>query len=399
MIETIGDGSVGTRSTGEDSSLSGTAAAGVPVRPRIALAHDWLVGLRGGEQVLDRCARLFGPTDLYTLVRDERRALTPAIDACRVVVSPLQVIPGARDRWRRHMIPLMPWAVGRLEVAPCDLLLSTSSAVMKSIRPPDGVPHLCYCHTPARYFWGQREAYAGGDGGRLRTIGLAAMGPWFRRWDRRTADRVTRFLANSTHTRDRIRAAFGRDADVVHPPVRTSFFTPDGRAPEDFWLVVSALEPYKRVDLAVAAAGARRERLLVVGDGSQRRHLERMAGPTVTFLGRVPDDALRDVYRRARALLFPQVEDFGIIAVEAMACGCPVIANAEGGSRDIVEDGSSGLLFDQQTVDSLAAAMGRCLQSTPTTAACRARAERFSESRFDAAILAHVRDLLESCGR
>ncbi|MDY7110284.1 MAG: glycosyltransferase [Planctomycetota bacterium] len=360
---------------------------------RIALAHDWLVGLRGGERVLDRLARLFGPTELYVLV-DDGRHLTDAISACRVVTSPLQRFPGAAGRLRRHYLPLMPWAVGRIRVAPCDLLVSTSSAVMKSIRPPAGTPHLCYCHSPARYIWEQSADYALGTGGRLRRIGLSLLEKRFKRWDRATADRVTKFLANSAHTAARIERCFDRQADVVYPPVRTDFFTPDEEVSREDWLlVVSALEPYKRTDMVIEAANRASLPLKIVGGGSQASVLRDLAGPTVEMVGRLEDEALRDVYRRARALIFPQVEDFGIIPVEAQACGCPVLAFAAGGALETVTE-QTGVFFDAQTPEAIIEAVRALDDATITTAACRANAERFSEEAFDEAMRRQVAEVL-----
>lgn len=364
---------------------------------RIVLAHDWLVGLRGGERVLDRIARLVGPTDLYTMVNDSR-PLTEAISACSPIVSPLQRFPGAAGRLRRHYLPLMPWAVGRLKVDPCDLIISTSSAFMKSIKPPRGAAHLCYCHSPARYIWEQTEDYAHGSGGRSRSLGLGLLGPSLRRWDRATAKRVTSFLANSAHTAARIRRCFHRDAEVVYPPVRTNFFTPETNpeyAREDWYLVVSALEPYKRTDLVIEAANRARIALKVVGGGSQQETLQALAGPTVQMLGRVDDDQLRSLYRRARALIFPQAEDFGIVAVEAQACGCPVVAFAGGGALETVTE-TTGVFFERHTVDDLIDAINRIEPRQNGAAACRLQAERFSEETFDRAMSAQISALLSS---
>ena len=365
---------------------------------RITLAHDWLVGKRGGEAVLDRLARLFGPADLYTLV-DDGVPITEAISACRVVTSPLQRLPGARGRLRRHYLPLLPWAVERLRVEPCDLLISTSSAVMKSIIPPGAAPHLCYCHAPARYLWAQSEAYgsrAGTTGGRLRLLGLRAVRKRFRRWDRRTATRVTRFLANSRYIADEIRRCFNRDAHVVYPPVATDYFTPDaGVEREDWLLVVSALEPYKRIEVAIEAANRTGVRLKVAGAGTQRAALHAVAGPTVEMLGRVEGPALRDLYRRARALIYPQVEDFGITAVEAQACGCPVVALEAGGALDSVTD-ETGVFFDEPGVDGLCEGLGVLDNKRIDPAACRRNAERFATEIFDREITRHAADLLRN---
>lgn len=365
------------------------------ISPRIHLAHDWLVGLRGGEWVLDRLARMYGPTTLYTLVDDEQ-PLTPAIDACEKRVSFLQMLPGANGSLRRWYLPLFPLAVSTMRTQPCDLIISTSSAVMKSIRPPDGVPHLCYCHSPARYLWGQEDDYAHGHGGGVRSFGLRMMRTRFRPWDRATADRVTTFLANSQHTADRIRTAYDRDAEVVYPPVRTEFFTPDASvAREDWLLIVGALEPYKRPDLVIELARRTGISVKVAGRGSLERSLKDAAPPNVEFLGRVDDDALRDLYRRARALVFPQQEDFGIIAVEAQACGCPVIAYRRGGATESITE-ETGAFFDEQSVDALQDTVDRFDAQSVNDAACRANAERFAEARFDEAIRAHVEKLLEA---
>lgn len=360
---------------------------------RVALAHDWLVGLRGGELVLDRLARLFGPTDLHVLV-DDGRPLTPAISACRVHTSPLQHVPGASGRLRRWALPLYPWAVSRLHPRDCDLLVSTSSAVMKSIAPPSGVPHLNYCFSPARYVWEQSADYGGGALGALRRAGLAAVQRPLQRFDRRTAAHVTRFVALSTHTAERIRRCLGREAAIVHPPVRTRYFTLEPSTPrEEFLLVVAALEPYKRTDLAIEMANRERWPLKVVGSGSQARALRALAGPTVELLGRVDDAQLRDLYRRARALLFPQLEDFGIVAVEALACGCPVVAHGAGGALDIVTP-ETGILVEAQTPEALARGVRALDASPPPARACRDRAERFSEQAFEQAMLDHARELL-----
>jgi glycosyltransferase involved in cell wall biosynthesis len=279
---------------------------------------------------------------------------------------------------------------------------------MKSIRPPEGVPHLCYCHSPARYIWEQTDDYAVGSGGGLRQIGLGLLRKPFQSWDRRTASRVTVFLANSRHTAARIKRCYNRDAAVVYPPVRTNFFTPDTSVPRENWLlVVSALEPYKRVDLAIHAAQQLGIPLRIIGDGSQRNALQRLAGEgsrtgdrgkrrphQIEFLGRVADDVLLDHYRRAAALVFPQVEDFGITAVEAQSTGCPVIAFAAGGALETVTD-ETGVLFREQDAEHLAHAIDRFFaEGLRNPGSCRANAEQFSEEVFDRTIRGHVDRLL-----
>jgi len=402
--------------------LPGRAGAG-GARARIALAHDWLVGYRGGEAVLDRIARVaarLGETHVLYTMFDDGRPLTPAIDALAHETPWIARLPGASGPLRRWMLPLYPSMVASLsrllarehKRRPFDLIISTSSAAIKGLLPPlstggKPVPHLCYCHSPARYLWSQSDEYARGRHGGLRAMGLSLFGDRLRRWDRATADErhITRILANSTHTAAEVERCWRRQADVVFPPVRTEFFTPPpgpGHTREPFWLLAGALEPYKRADLAIDAARLAGRRLVVVGTGSQesrlraagRRRAGQGGGDHVTFMGRVPDQELRRLYRTAELLIFPQVEDFGIIAVEAQACGLPVVARRAGGALDTVIDGITGALFDEPTPEAIAAAAARAPRGPTVAAACRRNAERFSEAGFDAAILAHATALL-----
>jgi glycosyltransferase involved in cell wall biosynthesis len=367
-------------------------------RLRIALAHDWLCGVRGGEHVLERIASLVvrehEPAGLYTMFNDGR-PIGPGVSAFETHVAGVGRRPWS-NRLRRWLLPRYPAAVEELSAKlaldharrPIDLVISTSSAAIKGLRAPPGVPHLCYCHSPARYVWSQSDQYRSG----LRGLGLRLWGGRFRAWDRETAANVTRFIANSAHTAAEVRRCYGRDSTVIHPPARAMFF--DGPLPprnaDSPWLVVSALEPYKRVGLAVEAANRARHALVVVGDGSQKRALKALAGPTVTFTGRIDDEALRTQYHRACVLLFPQVEDFGIVAVEAQACGLPVVARAAGGALETVLDTAAvgearatGCFFDVDSPEGLLAAIARCPLNP---GACRANAERFSEPRFDEAM-------------
>jgi glycosyltransferase involved in cell wall biosynthesis len=362
---------------------------------RIALAHDWLVGMRGGERVLDRLARLAQertgePPPIYTLVADGK-PLSPTLDTCPTTTSPLQSLPGATGRLRRWYLPLYPWAVGKLRPAACEILLSTSSAAIKGITPPPGAVHVCYCHSPARYIWSRPEQYGRG----LKRLGLALARRPFRRWDRRTCESVDHFVANSSYTAGQIAAYFGRESVVIHPPVRTEFFTPDPQIQRtDALVVVSALEPYKRVDIAIEAANRLGLPLLVAGDGSQFRRLHRLAGPTVTMLGRVDDETVRDLYRMSSAFVFPAVEDFGIAPVEAMACGTPVVALQAGGALDTVND-RTGVFFAEQSARSLGGALRQVAETRFDHDAIRRHAERFSEACFERRFAALLEQLEE----
>ncbi len=339
--------------------------------------------------------------DISTMLTmfDDGRPLTPAIDALPRVVSPIGRLGGLSRRARRHLLPLYPWAVSRLSSSlrsiharrPVDLVVSTSSAAIKGLVSPPGVPHLCYVHSPPRYLWSQGQAY--GRSGLLTRLGLAASGPWLRRWDAASASRPTTLLANSSHTASLIRAAWRRESRVLHPPVRTDFF---GDAPaiarDGSWLVVCALEPYKRVDLAIEASTLAGVRLVIVGDGSLASSLRRQAPPNVEFRGRVDDATLRDLYARSSALIHPQVEDFGIVAVEAQAAGLPVVALSSGGALETVVDGVTGAFFREQTAHAIVEAARRV--PAECDLACREHARRFAPARFAAGFLAAVAGIL-----
>ena len=373
---------------------------------RVALAHDWIVARRGGELVLDAIASALAVapnrdeiTRLYTMFH-AGVAISPVIDALPVTTSPLGRLPSGLRRW---LLPAYPWATRSLSRSlahdhashPIDLLVSTSSVAAKAVRTPDGVPHLCYCHTPARYLWSQPDAYrAGGLKGAARAAGLAVFRQGLQRWDRDSSAHVSAFVANSTHTREQIRLAYRRDARVVHPPVRTDFFTPDPRITRsDALLVVSALEPYKRIDLAIDAAAACGRPLVIIGRGSHeaalRTHAARVPRAEVEFRGQASDEDVRSAMRGAWAFLMPQIEDFGITAVESQACGTPVIARGIGGALDTVIDGETGVLLGTEDPAVWAEAIGAI--SPPNLAIrCRLNAERFGADRFAEGVMEAV---------
>jgi glycosyltransferase involved in cell wall biosynthesis len=278
-------------------------------------------------------------------------------------------------------------------IEPCDLVFSMSHAVAKAARAPSGVPHICYCFTPMRYAWHMKESYFSGRFRGLRAFAVDRLMAVLRAWDRRTTNRVTYFLSNSETVRRRIQESYGRDATVLYPPVDTAFYHPGPSVRrEDYYLVLSAFAPYKRVDLAVEACNRLKKRLVLIGAGQDEGRLRSMAGPTIQFLGWSSDELIRDHLRRCRALLFPGEEDFGIVPVEANACGTPVIAYARGGATETIvplgRDGATGVWFEDQTVDSLVDAMQR-LELQPDRldpAAARRQAERFDKAE-------HIRKL------
>lgn len=321
---------------------------------RVVLVHDWLTGMRGGEKVLEALCRRWRAAPLYTLIH-KRGSVSRVIEDRLIVTSFLQKLPRI-ERYYRYTLPLMPAAVG-WELPACDLVFSSSHCVAKGVRPPAGAIHVCYCHTPMRYAWHMQNAYFHGPKRWLADKILARL----RQWDRRTADGVTHFIANSEVVRRRIRDCYGRDAVVIHPPVDTEFYRPAARPRENFYLILSALAPYKRLDLAIDACRALKRRLIVIGSGQDEAKLRRQAGDAVQFLGWQADETVRDHLQRCAALLFPGEEDFGIVPVEAQACGTPVIAYAQGGATETVipwpRDTATGVWFPEQTVDCLIAAI------------------------------------------
>lgn len=369
---------------------------------RVGLAHDWLVGRRGGELVLDAIFNLLDRdghsiSKIYTMF-DFGEPITPAIDRQSKVVSKLNSLPPWLRRWQLFRYPkAVDWLSKQLladhQDEPIDLLISTHSAAIKAIKPPSpSVPHICYCHAPARYLWSQGRAYGSSDlVGTLRSLGLRAATPTLRRWDRAAADAVTAFIANSTHTQSQIKQFYSRDCEVIHPPVRTDFFVPADTPKAGNLLLVSALEPYKRVDLAIEAAAIANRELLIVGSGSIENQLRRHAlkirakmnaTEPIRFLGQLSDQQLLTQYQSADAFLFPQIEDFGITAVEAQAAGCPVIARRAGGSLDTVIDNQTGTFFDDPTPEAIAQAITDLHHDADTPNKCRDNALRFSEQAF-----------------
>lgn len=369
-------------------------------KARVALVHDWLTGMRGGERCLEVFGELFPAADLYTLLHVPG-SVSPAIENRRIVTSFIQRLPQAERRYRRYL-PLFPAAVRAFDLRGYDLVLSSSHAVAKSVRVPAGALHVCYCFTPMRYVWDLYGDYFGPRSGLATRLLMPPVAAWLRRWDRRTAAGVHQFVAISRFVADRIRRAYGRDADVIYPPVDVSRFRVD-EAPGEFYLVVSALTPYKRVDLAVEACNRLGRRLVVVGTGPEDRRLRALAGPTVELLGWRDDAQTAELYARCRALLFPPLEDFGITPLEAMAAGRPVIAFGEGGAREtVVPPGEgappTGLFFARQTVEDLVDAIRRFEASAHQfePKALRRRAEAFDRPLFRERVHTYLRARVEA---
>jgi glycosyltransferase involved in cell wall biosynthesis len=368
--------------------------------PRVVLVHDWLTGMRGGEKVLEVLCRRWPRADLYTLLH-RKGSVSQAIEDLKPGTSFLQRFPGVHCYYR-YLLPLMPLAA-RWRLPACDLVVSSSHCVAKSAQPPPGVPHVCYCYTPMRYAWHMRSAYFGSKRSwNLKAWAQDRVLAWLREWDRRTAERVTHFIAISEAVRGRIRDCYNRPSTVIYPPVDTDYYTPAPVLRADFYLLMSAFAPYKRLDLAILACNRLGKNLLVIGSGQDEKRLRALAGPTVRFLGWQPDEVIRDHYRRCRALLFPGEEDFGIVPLEAHACGAPVIAFGRGGATETVvppakAQEATGLWFAEQTVDCLIAALEdferKQEQFNPATA--RRQAARFNKRRFASELFDFLERVLE----
>jgi len=360
---------------------------------RVALVHDWLTGMRGGEKVLEAICELFPDATRFALLHIPG-AVSGTIEARPVRTSFIQRLPGSH-RYYRPLLPLFPAAVEQFDLDDFDLVISTSHCAAKSVVPPGRTPHLCYCFTPMRYAWDQFDAYFGPDrvgaaASRMFRWGLSAMA----RWDVATAGRVSRYVAISQYVAARIRRYYNRGASVVYPPVDTALFRPSGKPPGASLLIVSALVPYKRIDLAIRACALAGAPLRIVGRGPELARLRETAGPSVEFLGSLSDEQVRTAYQDAAAVLLPGIEDFGIVPVEAQACGRPVIALAEGGACETVIDGSTGILVAEPTDTAFAAAIDRVRRVRFDATAIRQHAVRFSRERFHAAFKQQVDQVL-----
>lgn len=344
----------------------------------VTFCHDWLTGMRGGERVLEILCEGFPRAPIRTLIHN-RLAVSETINAHPIRTSWLQHVPGIMRNYRM-LLPTFPASIASLPPAGGDLLISTSHCVAKGLRVRPGTRHLCYCFTPMRYAWTFHAEYFSGN--TVKQTLAAPLLAALRHWDRRASVGVHRFVAISEHVRQRIQTFYGRDADVVYPPVDTERCTPVSGPHGGFDLIVSALVPYKRIDLAVRAYARLGTPLKIVGIGGELARLRTRATPNVEFLGWLDDNAVRDLYRRCRLLIFPGEEDFGIVPLEAQACGRPVVAFRRGGALETVRENLSGVFFDTQTETALYEAIETAAARTWDTGAIRDHAEAFGEDRF-----------------
>lgn len=366
---------------------------------KVALVHDWLTSMRGGESVLEALAELFPAADLYTLIYIPEKT-SPALNKLKIRTGWLQNIPGAEKRYR-HFLPLMPFMVSRLNLSGYDLIISSSHCVAKGVIKGPGAIHVSYVHAPMRYIWDRFDDYFG-KGRTSLAIRLAAraMRKPLQKWDRRVSqtERVDSIISNSHFIAGQVARAYGRDSIVIHPFVDLNRFTVS-RQPGSNYLMVTAFAPYKRVDLAIEAFNRLRLPLSIVGTGQDECKLKRLAGPTVKFLGRLPNSEIDFLYARCKAFVFPGLEDFGITPLEAMASGAPVIAYGEGGASETVTS-QTGILFTPQTVDSLVEAVLKIENGDAvfTPEDCRHRASLFTRERFQMQFIAALRKVYSQAG-
>jgi glycosyltransferase involved in cell wall biosynthesis len=374
-------------------------------KTRVAIVHYWFVNRRGGERVVETLAEMFPNADLFAVVADHEQ-LSPLLQKRSVKTSLLQKIPGSR-RWHRHLLPLYPFALEQFDLTGYDLVLSSESGPAKGVLTGTRTCHICYCHSPMRYLWDFYHAYRNGNSlGTLSRPVFSVAAHYLRLWDAATASRVDHFVANSQNVAGRIRKHYRRESTVIHPPVRVRAGYLADRI-EDYYLVAGQLVDYKRIDLAIEACNRLGRRLHIVGEGEQWKTLRKHAGPTITFCGALSDEDLREQYAHCRALLFPGEEDFGIVPVEALSFGRPVIAFGRGGVMETVKgfypdapapaETSCGVFFREQSTDCLVEAI-RAFDAAANRFSpffISQQAERFDETHFKEKFRQFVSEKLE----
>ena len=354
---------------------------------KVAVVHDWLNGMRGGEKVLEALLEILPDADLFTLLH-EPGSVSERIENRKIVTSFIDRLPYKTNHYR-HYLPLFPTAIELFDFKEYDIIISTSHCVAKGVRTPPNTLHISYLHSPMRYVWDMYEDYFSPDqiGWLSRRI-IPMFANYLRMWDVTSSNRVDHFIANSAHVAKRIMKYYRRSADVIHPPVDTDLL-PVSAASEEYYLIVSALVPYKRVDLAVRTFNRMGKRLIVIGDGPEKADLHRTGAKNIEFLDWLPNEQLYKYYAGCKALIFPGEEDFGIVPVEAQSCGKPVIAFRKGGTLETVigldntnAGKCTGIFFNRQTEEDLIAAVELCEAQNWDTKFIHQHAATFGKDRF-----------------
>jgi glycosyltransferase involved in cell wall biosynthesis len=359
---------------------------------KVAIVHYWLVGMRGGEKVVEALCEMYPEADIYTHVYVPEM-ISERIRQHRIVPTFINRLPRAARMYKTYL-PLMPVALEQLDLRDYDLVISSESGPAKGIIAPSSAVHVCYCHTPMRYIWNMYHDYRSGAGFVARYL-MPPLTHYLRLWDVASAARVDSFVANSTTVAARIRRYYGADSVIIHPPVDTeAFSTAAPSEVADYYLMAGELVSYKRPDLAVRAFNQLKLKLVVIGGGEMLGEVRRLAGPTISVLGPQPFEILKRHYARCRALIFPGEEDFGMVPVEAMASGRPVVAFGRGGATETVVRGRTGVFFDKQTVEAIAQAVTSLgdMQINPEYIAAHAR--QFGREEFFRRMRAHIDTLV-----
>ncbi len=363
---------------------------------RVAIVHDWLTGMRGGERLLEILCRLFPKAPIYTLFYFSRK-LSPQIERHPIIRSGLQKYLVSKKSYR-HYLPLFPSAIESFDFSGFDLIVSTSHAVAKGAVPGKNTLSICYCHTPMRYIWDRFDDYFGADRPAWLRYAALMFRDYLREWDRETASRVDHYIANSRFVADRIRSIYGRKADVINPPVDLDKFIPNSDPAEDFYLLVSANAPYKKIDLAIEAFSTNRKPLYIAGAGNHAWKSKREIPSNIRILSPLTDEELTNYYQRCRALVFPGVEDFGLTPLEAHACGKPVIGFAEGGLLETVIEGVNGHFFYEQTAEAMVRAVEEFEEMTFSEQCIRKRVEAFYQPSTYTRLKMYLESKLEQFG-
>jgi glycosyltransferase involved in cell wall biosynthesis len=364
---------------------------------KVAIIHYWLVGMRGGEKVIEALCEMYPQADIFTHVYIPDM-ISDRIRQHRIIPTFINSLPRAARMYKSYL-PLMPLALEQLDLRGYDLIISSESGPAKGILPPPEAIHVCYCHTPMRYIWNMYHEYRNGAG-RLTRLMMPALSHYLRMWDVTSSSRVDSFVANSATVARRIDRYYGKDSVVIHPPVDTGAFSI--AAPSelgDFYLMAGELVSYKRPDLAIRSFNEMKLKLVVIGGGEMLDEIRRIAGPTITVMGQQPFDVLKQHYARCRALIFPGEEDFGMVPVEAMASGRPVVAFGRGGATETVAPGVSGVLFAEQSVEAISQAVRSLanMEIDPTRIA--AHASQFGRAQFFDKMRAHIEGLIAARAR